>query len=418
MPKRKTDKQVFEEQQKNKDAVRGSLRKSEDYQKKLKKIVVSAVINPFAERESVERLLTGTALDRLLSRTGGVELGSTIELFGEFASGKTQICMALAAEASKYGRVIYIDSEHTFRGDRMLEICVERDIETSNIGDRLLLYTPEDWIEQEAATMNLPEFDSDGNYLDIRIVIVDSLMKHWAAASEFYGRENLTQRQQLVRAQMERLGAYARRHNAVFLFTNQVYDKPTDTLYAPPEEKVGSRGGKTVEHYADYRLFLRKGRGNMRFARLVDSPDIPLMEVPFILDGSGIADIPDPAERAKAVVMSQKYGDKFMSGQVHSVSAGLDHKKKAYELGYVTRDEAKNLGLSDKDIEKIDDSIAKSMAERLGDDLTLEERAILDSMDIVDYEDIDESEYPVIDFDNKTNIVEAAEEKEAEETEE
>ena len=72
----------------------------------------------------------------------------------------------------------------------------------------------------------LPEYDENDNFLDIGIVIVDSIMKFWAETRQFYGRENLTQRQQLIRAQLADLCAYVRRHNAVLFYTNQVYVAP------------------------------------------------------------------------------------------------------------------------------------------------------------------------------------------------
>jgi len=356
-----TDRDRWEKLQAAKADVIKSIGKQKDYQTKLKKIKPKSVMNPLAEKEPAKRISTGTALDRILSRHGGIESGSTAELYGEFASGKTQICMALAAEGITKGLVIYIDSEITFRAERFKEICASRNIDVEKYGDRLLLCQPVDWIEQEAFSLQLPEFDEAGNFLDVGIIIVDSLMRTWAAAAEFYGRDKLTYRQQLVRAHTHRLADYARRHNGVMVYTNQIYDKPVDTAFAPPESKVGSRGGRTLEHIGDYRIFLRKGRGNIRFARLIDSPDLPLLEVPFILDESGIRDIRDAPERVKAEVMGDRYGDKFLSGQVGSQRAGQEYSRKALELGYMTEEEARERGLSEKDIEKILDFQAKTM---------------------------------------------------------
>ena len=369
-----TDRDRWEKLQATKADVIKSIGKQSDYQTKLKKINPKSVMNPLAEKEPAKRITTGTALDRILSRSGGIETGSTAELYSEFAGGKTQICMALAAEAITKGLVIYIDSEITFRSERFKEICAARNIDVEKYGDRLLLYQPVDWIEQEAISLQLPEFDDEDNFIDVGIIIVDSLMRHWAAASEFYGRDKLTYRQQLVRAHTHRLADYARRHKGVMVYTNQIYDKPVDTAFAPPESKVGSRGGRTLEHIGDYRIFLRKGRGNIRFARLVDSPDLPLLEVPFILDGSGIRDIPSPAERAKAMTMGDRYGDKFSSGQVGTKKAGQEHLRKALELGYFTEDEGRELGLSERDIVKALDSQAKTMDDRIEE--IIEEEAL------------------------------------------
>jgi DNA repair protein RAD51 len=69
----------------------------------------------------VSRLIIGcyvgsNDLDNLLG--GGIETGSLTEIFGEFRTGKTQICHTLCVTAQRpldqggaEGRVIYIDTE-------------------------------------------------------------------------------------------------------------------------------------------------------------------------------------------------------------------------------------------------------------------------------------------------------------------
>ena len=74
------------------------------------------------------RLSTGaTALDALLG--GGIETGSITELFGEFRTGKTQICHTLCVtcqmgsdQGGGEGRALYIDTEGTFRPERIAEV--------------------------------------------------------------------------------------------------------------------------------------------------------------------------------------------------------------------------------------------------------------------------------------------------------
>ncbi len=58
-------------------------------------------------------------LDVLLG--GGVETGSITEIFGEFRTGKTQLCHTLCVTAQRpidqggaEGRVIYVDTEGNF----------------------------------------------------------------------------------------------------------------------------------------------------------------------------------------------------------------------------------------------------------------------------------------------------------------
>ncbi|NWU88781.1 RAD51 protein, partial [Upupa epops] len=61
---------------------------------------------------------------------GGVETGSITELFGEFRTGKTQLCHTLAVtcqlpidRGGGEGKAMYIDTEGTFRPERLLAVA-------------------------------------------------------------------------------------------------------------------------------------------------------------------------------------------------------------------------------------------------------------------------------------------------------
>jgi len=297
-------------------------------------------------------------------------------------TGKTQIAECIVAEAE--GLKIYIDAEWTFRGDRFAEICTARGIDPKESADRIRLYRPMNWIHQEAVVKQLPEFDSDGKFLDIGVVIVDSIMKHWADSRDWQGRENLPQRQALLRAQISDLSNYCRRHNAVLFYTNQVYIAPVANPYASVENIYHSRGGASLEHIADYRILLRKGPRNLRFARLVDSPDLPLMEVPFVLHEKGISDIEDPGIRVQALERGEQYGLRFLDTKVSTRGAGKKYYAKAFLLGIMTEEEAlENDYLDEKDIKELKEEKMEMKLERgevkppHEDDLTDEEKEAL-----------------------------------------
>ena len=80
-------------------------------------------------RKHVFRLSSGSIeLDKLLG--GGIESMDITEAFGEFRTGKTQLSHTLAVTtqipgANGYtgGKVIYLDTENTFRPDRLRPIA-------------------------------------------------------------------------------------------------------------------------------------------------------------------------------------------------------------------------------------------------------------------------------------------------------
>ncbi|MEM4747652.1 MAG: hypothetical protein QXW74_03980 [Archaeoglobaceae archaeon] len=51
-----------------------------------------------------------------------------------------------------------------------------------------------------------------------------------------------------------------------------------DVMFGDPTKPVG---GHIVAHTATYRVYLKKSKGDLRIARLVDSPHLPESEVVF-----------------------------------------------------------------------------------------------------------------------------------------
>merc|ERR1719491_355958 len=80
-------------------------------------------------RKDMVTLTTGSSeLDKLLE--GGVETGSITEVFGEFRTGKTQLCHTLCVtcqmpitNGGAEGKAMYIDTEGSFRPKRCQEIA-------------------------------------------------------------------------------------------------------------------------------------------------------------------------------------------------------------------------------------------------------------------------------------------------------
>mmetsp|Transcript_18887 Transcript_18887/g.37922 ORF Transcript_18887/g.37922 Transcript_18887/m.37922 type:complete len:206 (+) Transcript_18887:135-752(+) len=103
---------------------------------KLKDIVRAMVPSEFKtaadaleDRKAMVTLSTGSVeLDKLLE--GGIETGSITEVFGEFRTGKTQLCHTLCVtcqlavtDGGAEGKAMYIDTEGTFRPERLQAIA-------------------------------------------------------------------------------------------------------------------------------------------------------------------------------------------------------------------------------------------------------------------------------------------------------
>jgi len=49
-------------------------------------------------------------------------------------------------------------------------------------------------------------------------------------------------------------------------------------------------GGNIVGHASTYRMYLRRGKGGSRVAKLIDSPNLPDNETSFFLTAGGVKD--------------------------------------------------------------------------------------------------------------------------------
>ena len=91
------------------------------------------------KRRSMLRCSAGSrALDELL--LGGIETQALTEFYGEFGSGKSQICHTLCATARQPidsggmdSGVIYIDTEGTFRPERLEQIARARGLDHRHV---------------------------------------------------------------------------------------------------------------------------------------------------------------------------------------------------------------------------------------------------------------------------------------------
>ena len=240
-------------------------------------------------RQNVLRLTTGSSmLDKLLG--GGVESQSITEFYGEYGSGKSQICHQLCVnvqlppeQGGCGGAALYLDTENTFRTERIFQM-------SKNVG-----LDPEDALKNiifaEAYTSDHQMFlleNSDKVIKEnkVRLIIVDSLTSHFR--SEYMGREMLAERQQKLNKHMHMLIRLSRAFNAVAVVTNQVMSKP-DVFFGDAIHPVG---GHIVAHTSHTRVFLRKSaRGPVRIARLVSSPYLAEGEGVFRVSERGIEDV-------------------------------------------------------------------------------------------------------------------------------
>ncbi len=239
------------------------------------------------QRENIIKITTGSNnFDTLLG--GGFETGSITECFGEFGSGKTQIGHVLAVRTilqESDAHVIYIDTEGTFRPERIREIAKGQGLDDNQVLQQILVARAYNSDHQMLLAEKIEDLIKKEK-VKIRTIIVDSLTSHFRA--EFVGRGSLAERQQKLNKHMHTLLKLANVYNICVYVTNQVMAKP-DTFFGDPTQAIG---GHIVAHASTFRIYLRKGKQGSRVARLIDSPNLPEGEAVFYIRSEGLRDKP------------------------------------------------------------------------------------------------------------------------------
>jgi DNA repair protein RadA len=248
------------------------------------------------KRKSLLRCSTGSkALDELL--LGGIETQAITEFYGEFGSGKSQICHTLCVtaqqaveEAGLGGGVILIDTEGTFRPERVDQIAKARGYDAGEVLKRIAICKAYNSSHLELIVKSM------GKYIDdfkAKMIIIDSIISLHRA--EFAGRGTLADRQQRLNGLMHKLVRIAEIYNVAVIVTNQVQSTP-DTFFGDPTKPAG---GNVIGHASTYRIYLRKA-GTDRVAKIIDSPYHPYSDVRFTVNEKGIDDSDEAAPKKKS----------------------------------------------------------------------------------------------------------------------
>ena len=243
-------------------------------------------------RQDLCYLSTGSSeLDGLLK--GGVETGSITEIFGEFRTGKTQLCHTLCVtcqlpmeQGGAEGKAMYIDTEGTFRPERLVEIAERYGLNGQDVLDNVSYARAYNSDHQSQLLVEAACMMADSRY---GLLIVDSATGLYR--TDYSGRGELSARQMHLAKFMRALAKLSQTYGVACVITNQVVAKVDGAAsFAGPA--VAPIGGNIIAHASTTRLSLRKGRGETRICK--SSTRVPVRGRGDLLDpGPGIGDAID-----------------------------------------------------------------------------------------------------------------------------
>lgn len=275
---------------------------SENKVEKLQQIAWSVVPMGFttatviAENQA-EKIMIHTGvkeLDAILE--GGLETGSITEIYGEYRCGKTQFCHTLCVtcqlpleQGGGEGKALYIDTEGTFRPQRLQQIAERFNLNPNDVLDNVAYARAHNTDHQAQLLVAAASMMAEARF---SLIVVDSATSLYR--SEFNGRGELSVRQVHLGRFLRQLQRLAEEFGVAIVVTNQVVAANLDGaggMFAGPSIKA--IGGNIMAHATTTRLWFKKGRGENRMCKIISSPCLAERDAQFAIGNDGISDCKD-----------------------------------------------------------------------------------------------------------------------------
>jgi DNA repair protein RAD51 len=242
------------------------------------------------KRLNLTYLTTGSKdLDTLLG--GGIESGSITEMFGEFRTGKTQLCHTLCVtcqlpkeNGGGAGKALFIDTEGTFRPEKLKSIANRFGLDGDDVVSNVLYARAYNSDQQNKLLLQACALMAESKFA---LLIVDSATALYR--TDYSGRGELSARQMSLAKFLRNLQKIADEHQVAVVITNQVVAQVDGSSFGGQNDKKPI-GGHIMAHACQTRLYLRKGMKENRICKIYDSPCLPEAEATYAITEAGIDD--------------------------------------------------------------------------------------------------------------------------------
>jgi len=190
------------------------------------------------QRQDIIQISTGSKeLDKLLQ--GGVETGSITEMFGEFRTGKTQLCHQLCVtcqlpleQGGGEGKALYIDTEGTFRPERLLAIAERYGLNGEDVLDNIAYARAYNTDHQSQLLLQASAMMAESRFA---LLVVDSATALYR--TDYSGRGELSARQMHLARFLRTLARLADEFGIAVVISNQVVAQVDGSAMFNPDPK-------------------------------------------------------------------------------------------------------------------------------------------------------------------------------------
>ena len=187
------------------------------------------------------------------------------------------MCVTLPPDS----KAIYIDTEGTFRPERIESIAKATGLDPVKILQNIQIARPLDSAQQESCIEAACSI-SDSK---VKLLVVDSMTAHYRV--DYAGRSKLPEKQQRLNKYMHMLLRTAQTNKVAVVITNQMQSNPDGSIFG---EKSMPVGGQVMLHASTHVVHLRQLKLDNYQAELDISPCYPRKVIDFVIDQRGVVD--------------------------------------------------------------------------------------------------------------------------------
>jgi len=199
------------------------------------------------------------ALDGLLE--GGFREGRVVEMHGRSNTGKTQLAMQAVLCAARRGKkAFFVDTEGTFRPERLEGMAEARGWDPAGILERIVYLRTDSFVEQMEVVARM---DARKMTAACSLVVVDTLTRNFSIGLP--GRSNLAERQGSLDVYLSEIARDAYLNGRAYLLTNRVTFGPSHDI---------AIGGRTVEQMVYASILLERDGGSVKATKMPDGQSV------------------------------------------------------------------------------------------------------------------------------------------------
>ena len=240
----------------------------------------------------IESMLKGNQnRDRFLLPTGSTHFNTILKggfhpgmylIFGANRTGKTQICHQMCLQAYiASSSSIYIDSENTFRPERIKELCTIRGVDEEQTMKSILVAKI---LSNSTLLMKLNEVDKKLEKSNTKLLIIDSINNHFRADQGAINIAHSKLKKNFLDI-LQKLSNITQKHNIILLATAQI----SPNFIEKPIIRENPVGLQYLNHFFSEVLYLIRN-SDRNYVHLVNSNSLPENKLPYIITARGIED--------------------------------------------------------------------------------------------------------------------------------